>query len=64
MSQRAYSLLVGTAVTLLLAGLVAPYLWVRPVGLADIWALGWLIGWVVVFWPLLYYVAWRLRVKR
>lgn len=64
MSKRSYGWLVGTAVTLTLAGLVAPYFGGKPLWLADLWALGWLIGWVVLFWPLLYYLAWRIRVKR
>jgi hypothetical protein len=29
-----------------------------------VWAAGWLIAWLVLIWPLLYYIVWRVKVRR
>jgi len=62
MSKVGYGILIGTAGVLAATGIVVLYRWLKPAE-ADWWTVAWLAGWVVLFWPLLYYCVWRVRVK-
>lgn len=62
MGEPTYYSMVGIAVMLFAAGVVAFY-WKFKALQADLLTLGWLIVWLVLFWPLLYYCVWRAWVK-
>lgn len=60
--MTAYSSLISVAGLLAGTGIVVLYWKLKPI-VADWLVLAWLVGWVVLFWPLLYYCVWRVRVK-
>ena len=63
MSKTSYGLLIAMAVIVAATGALMPYLlWGQMVG--DIVSPVWLVLWFVLFWPLLYLVVWRFRMKR
>ncbi|MEI6085768.1 MAG: hypothetical protein WCS70_15900 [Verrucomicrobiota bacterium] len=62
MKKSSYGVLIGVACALLVTGIGLLY-WKLPAVEADWWTLAWVAGWVVLFWPILYYCVWRVRVK-
>lgn len=62
MGKAGYAVLLATAGTLVVGGIIGFYLSFKPVE-ADIWSIVWLLLWMVFLWPVLYKTVWRIRVK-
>jgi hypothetical protein len=61
MHKALYGAMVGTAVVGAIAG-VAVLFWLFKPEQADWFSLAWLLGWVALFWPVMYYIVWRVWV--
>ncbi len=55
--------LVGGAVAMLVVGAAVPYL-IFKTAQADRWCVSWLAAAVVVVWPLVNFVVWKMKVRR
>ena len=61
--QRRWQEFLGVFGAVVVAGAVVPYFFLKPAQ-ADIWCVCWLLFSIAILWPVVYYILWKLKLRR